>query len=74
MVLVDLGLGSLAEAEALRERLRAAGVEVGAVGWRDRGYLRLSGAPYNVPEDYERLADALTDQRGPGGSPAPPDR
>jgi isopenicillin-N epimerase len=59
MVLVDLGLGSLAEAEALRERLRSAGVEVGATGWRGRGYLRLSGAPYNVPEDCERLADAL---------------
>jgi peptidoglycan/xylan/chitin deacetylase (PgdA/CDA1 family) len=63
MVLVDLGLGSLAEAEALRERLRAAGVEVGATGWRGRGYVRLSGAPYNVPDDYERLADALAVSR-----------
>jgi isopenicillin-N epimerase len=61
MVLVDLGLASLTEAEGLRERLRSvAGVEVGATGWRGRGYLRLSGAPYNVLDDYERLADALS--------------
>jgi isopenicillin-N epimerase len=60
MVLVDLGLASLADAEALRERLRLTGIEVGATGWRGRGYLRLSGAPYNVPDDYERLADALS--------------
>jgi isopenicillin-N epimerase len=59
MVLVDLGLDSLAEAEALRERVRAAGIEVAATSWRGRGYLRLSGAPYNVMSDYERLADAL---------------
>jgi isopenicillin-N epimerase len=60
MVLVDVGLASLADAEALRERLRLKGIEVGATGWRGRGYLRLSGAPYNIPADYERLAEALS--------------
>jgi hypothetical protein len=60
MVLVDVGLASLADAEALRERLRLKGIEVGVTGWRGRGYLRLSGAPYNIPADYERLAEALS--------------
>jgi isopenicillin-N epimerase len=59
MVLVDLGLGSLAEAEDLREQLRADGVEVAATTWRGRGYLRLSGAAYNDSDDYERLATSL---------------
>lgn len=47
------------EAAGLYERLSALGVEVQLVSYGRRGYLRLSAAPYNVPEDYERLAHVL---------------
>lgn len=59
MALLDLGLSDLAAAEALRERLRAEGVEVASTVWRGRGYVRISGAVYNDEDDYLRLADAL---------------
>jgi isopenicillin-N epimerase len=60
MVLLDAGLASYDAALALRDALwRDDRVEVGATGWRGRGWLRLSTAPYNRPQDYERLAAAL---------------
>lgn len=59
MALLDLGLPDLAAAEALREELREKGVEVAATSWRERGYLRISGAAYNDEDDYVRLALAL---------------
>jgi isopenicillin-N epimerase len=60
MVLVDAGLASYAAAEAVRDAMwRADRVEVGASGWRDRGWLRVSAAAYNTPADYERVAAAL---------------
>ena len=60
MVLLDAGLPSYDAAMALREYLWARHrVEVGATGWRGRGWLRLSAAAYNAPEDYVRLAEAL---------------
>ena len=31
------------------------------VAFGGRGWVRLSGAPYNEPADYERLADVLPD-------------
>ena len=58
--MLDAGCASYADAEALRDRLwHEHRVEVNAGGWRDRGWLRLSAAPYNTPSDYERLRDAL---------------
>lgn len=60
MVVVDAGLATYEDALALRDRLwEADRVEVGATGWRGRGWLRLSAAAYNRPSDYERLAAAL---------------
>ncbi|HVF05143.1 MAG TPA: aminotransferase class V-fold PLP-dependent enzyme [Frankiaceae bacterium] len=60
MVLVDAGLPSYDAATACRDELWARHrVEVGATGWRGRGWLRLSAAPYNSAADYERLAEAL---------------
>jgi isopenicillin-N epimerase len=60
MALVDAGLPSYAAAEALRDAMWAADrVEVGAAGWRGRGWLRISAAAYNAAGDYERVATAL---------------
>ncbi|MCU1596049.1 MAG: selenocysteine lyase / isopenicillin epimerase [Frankiales bacterium] len=59
MSLLDVGLPDLPAADALRERLRTAGVEVASTTWRGRGYLRISGAVYNDEDDYVRLAEAL---------------
>ena len=60
MVLLDAGLATYDDATALRDRLWAAHrVEVGATGWRGRGWLRLSAAAYNTPDDVLRLGAAL---------------
>jgi len=47
------------EAEALWQRLHAAGFVVPPVAFEGRGYLRLAAAPYNDEDDYVRLAHAL---------------
>jgi isopenicillin-N epimerase len=65
MVLLDCGLPAYDAAEALRNRLwHADRVEVNAVAWRGRGYLRLSAWAYNRPVDYERLAAGLAREVG----------
>lgn len=46
-------------AEALWQRLYAAGLVVPPVAFEGRGYLRLAAAPYNDEDDYARLAAAL---------------
>jgi len=46
-------------ADALYEALSARRVEVQVVAYDGRGWLRLSGAVYNEPADYERLAEVL---------------
>jgi isopenicillin-N epimerase len=46
-------------AEALWQRLYAAGFVAAPVSFAGRGLLRLAAAPYNDEDDYERLADAL---------------
>lgn len=46
-------------AAALYERLSAERVECQVVAFGGRGFVRLSGAVYNEPRDYERLADVL---------------
>jgi isopenicillin-N epimerase len=60
MVLLDAGLPSYDAAIACRDAMWAADrVEIGATGWRGRGWLRLSTAPYNRPQNYERLVTSL---------------
>jgi isopenicillin-N epimerase len=48
-----------AAADALWQRLYAAGFVVPPVAFGGRGYLRLAAAAYNDEDDYARLADAL---------------
>jgi isopenicillin-N epimerase len=50
-----------AKADAVYEALSARRVEAQLVAYGGRGWVRLSGAVYNEPEDYQRLADVLTD-------------
>lgn len=60
MVLLDSGMPTYDAALACRDALwSSARVEVGATGWRGRGYLRLSTAPYSSSTDFVRLATAL---------------
>ena len=47
------------DAEALWQRLHAAGFVVPPVAFDGRGYLRLAAAPYNDEDDYARLAAVL---------------
>ncbi|MEO7448926.1 MAG: aminotransferase class V-fold PLP-dependent enzyme [Humibacillus sp.] len=47
------------DAEALWQRLYAAGFVVPPVAFGGRGHLRLAAAPYNDEDDYARLAAAL---------------
>jgi isopenicillin-N epimerase len=48
-----------ADADALYERLSASHVEAQVVAHAGRGWIRLSGAVYNEPADYEHLAEVL---------------
>jgi isopenicillin-N epimerase len=48
-----------AKANAVYEALSARAVEAQVVAFGGRGWIRLSGAPYNEAADYERLADLL---------------
>jgi isopenicillin-N epimerase len=60
MVLLDARLPSYAAATAMRDSLWATDrVEIGATGWRDRGWLRFSTAPYSYPQMFDRLVTAL---------------
>jgi isopenicillin-N epimerase len=56
------------QADSLYEALSARGVEVAPVWFGGAGYLRIAAAPYNTPDDYDRLADVLA---GVLGRPAP---
>ena len=62
MRLVPLPAGALpaaGQADSLYEALSARGVEVAPVWFGGAGYLRIAAAPYNTPDDYERLAGVL---------------
>jgi isopenicillin-N epimerase len=48
------------EAEALWQRLYAAGFVVAPVSFGGRGYLRLAAQAYNDEDDYVRLGTALS--------------
>jgi isopenicillin-N epimerase len=54
------------EADSLYEALSGQRVEVAPVYFGGAGYLRIAAAPYNTPDDYDRLAGTvlgLLDQR-----------
>lgn len=55
-----------ADAEALWRRLYAVGFVVPPVAFEGRGFIRLAAQAYNDPDDYARLAAALTRLIGRG--------
>lgn len=60
MVPLPTGVATTAEdAAAIYERLSLLGVEVQVTPYAGDGFIRLSGAVYNEPADYERLAEVL---------------
>jgi isopenicillin-N epimerase len=66
LVALPEGVATTTEAaEALWQRLHAAGFVVPPVAFGGRGYLRLAAAPYNDEDDYSRLASALPQILGP---------
>jgi isopenicillin-N epimerase len=52
-------LPAAGQADSLYEALSARGVEVAPVWFGGAGYLRIAAAPYNTPDDYDRLAGVL---------------
>jgi len=50
---------TLEDADVLYRRLSGLGLEVQVTPYDGRGWIRLSGAVYNRPADYERLAEVL---------------
>ena len=48
-------------AEALYEALSKRRIETAPVFFGGAGYLRIAAAPYNTPDDYDRLAGAVLD-------------
>ncbi|HEY2549172.1 MAG TPA: aminotransferase class V-fold PLP-dependent enzyme [Streptosporangiaceae bacterium] len=62
MRLVPLPGGALSspgQVDAFYEDLSRQRVEVAPVSIGGAGYLRIAAAPYNTPDDYDRLADAV---------------
>jgi isopenicillin-N epimerase len=60
MVALPPGVATtLEDVDVLYERLSALGVEAQVTPYGGHGWIRLSGAVYNVPPDYERLAVVL---------------
>ena len=57
--LPDGVLTSAARVDPLYEALSQRRVEVVPVCFGGTGYLRVSAAPYNTPDDYDRLADTV---------------
>jgi isopenicillin-N epimerase len=50
----------IAEIECMQQRLYSEfKIEVPLMRWNDQAFLRVSCQVYNVPEDYERLADGI---------------
>jgi isopenicillin-N epimerase len=65
MRLVPLPDGVLAaadEVDGFYEELSRQRVEVAPICFDGAGYLRIAGAPYNTPDDYDRLADAMRER------------
>jgi isopenicillin-N epimerase len=57
--LPDGVLSSPGQADMFYEALSRERVEVAPVHFAGTGYLRVAAAPYNTPDDYNRLADAV---------------
>jgi isopenicillin-N epimerase len=57
--LPDGVLTSIDEVDPFYEALSRRRVEVAPVCFAGTGYLRIAAAPYNTPDDYGRLADAV---------------
>jgi isopenicillin-N epimerase len=69
MRLVPLPVGALssrAQVGPFYEALSEQRVEVVPIWFEGVGYLRIAAAPYNTPEDYERLADIVRRLLGSG--------
>jgi isopenicillin-N epimerase len=62
--LPDGALTSQSQAYSFYEALSARGVEVAPVYFGGAGYLRIAAAPYNTPDDYDRLAVVVADLLG----------
>lgn len=52
-------LSSRGQADMFYEALSRERVEVAPIHFAGTGYLRIAAAPYNTPDDYDRLADAV---------------
>jgi isopenicillin-N epimerase len=57
--LPDGVLSGLSQADMFYEALSSERVEVAPVFLGGAGYLRIAAAPYNTPDDYDRLADTV---------------
>jgi isopenicillin-N epimerase len=64
--LPDGAVTSPAQADALYEALSRQGVEVAPVCFGGAGYLRVAAAPYNTPDDYDRLGAVAAGLLGQG--------
>jgi isopenicillin-N epimerase len=57
--LPDGALSSPGQADMFYQALSRERVEVAPVHFGGTGYLRIAAAPYNTPDDYDRLADPV---------------
>jgi isopenicillin-N epimerase len=57
--LPDGVLTSAAQADTCYETLSRQRVEVAPIYFEGTGYLRIAAAPYNTPDDYDRLAGVV---------------
>jgi isopenicillin-N epimerase len=64
--LPDGALTSPGQADSFYEALSKQRVEVAPVHFGGAGYLRIAAAPYNTPDDYDRLAGVVRDLIGEG--------
>ena len=67
MRLVPLPVGVLTspdQVDPFYEALSQQRVEVAPVHFDGVGYLRIAAAPYNTPDDYDRLANAVRELLG----------
>ena len=74
MRLVPLPAGVLTspdQVDAFYEALSQRRIETAPIHFDGTGYLRIAAAPYNTPDDYDRLAGAVRDLLDRGGSDRP---
>jgi isopenicillin-N epimerase len=57
-------LDNTARVDPFYDALSQQSVEVAPVHFDGVGYLRIAAAPYNTPDDYDRLADAVPELLG----------